>query len=166
MASKSDGKVDVCQWVRQNFPKDASCLDVGACDGVWHELLGNWLKMDAVEIFFPNVTNNRLADKYRNVLVGDIADIQYEHYDLVIFGDVIEHMTVEKAQAVLEYASGRCEDMIIAVPYLYQQDEIYGNKYEKHLQPDLTEELFLELYQNFEVLLKPNDSYCYWHKKK
>jgi hypothetical protein len=30
--------------------------------------------------------------------------------------------------------------MIISVPYEYEQDELYGNYHEKHLQPDINKE--------------------------
>ena len=167
MASKTDGKAVVCEWIRQNFPKGSTCLDVGACDGVWHDLLGDYLKMDACEIFKPNIHTYQLRYKYNYVFSGDIYDYWYGRnlYDLIIFGDVIEHMTIHRAQQVLDYAFDKCKDMIIAVPYLYPQDELEGNKYERHIQDDLTEDLFRIRYPKYEILCKPIDSYCYWHKK-
>lgn len=167
MASNIDGKEAICEWVRQHFPEGATCLDVGACDGLWFDMLGDYLKMDACEIFKPNVDRYKLQDKYNYVYIGDIYDYWYGRnlYDLIIFGDVIEHMTVLKAQQVLEYAHSRCRDLLISVPYLYPQGELYGNKYEKHLQPELTEGIFRQRYPRYEVLYKPNDYYCYWHKK-
>lgn len=167
MASYSDGKKEVCEWIRQNFPKGTTCLDVGACDGVWHDLLGDYLKMDACEIYAPNIEEHNLRNKYGYVFSGDIADYLYGNnlYDIIIFGDVIEHMGVLKAQQVLRYAHSRCKDMIIAVPYLYPQGELYGNKYERHVQSELTEHIFRLRYPDYEILHKPNDYYCYWHKK-
>ena len=165
MASFSDGKAEVCEWIRNNFPKGSTCLDVGACDGIWYDLLGDYLQMDACEIFEPNIQHNQLRDKYNFVFSGDIYDYWYgrNKYDLIIFGDVIEHMSVVKAQQVLEYARSRCKDMIVSVPYLYPQGELYGNKYERHIQSELTEEIFRIRYKNFKILFKPNDHYCYWH---
>lgn len=166
MPSYDAGKKEICEWIKQNFPKGASCLDVGACDGNWFDLLGDYLKMDACEIFEPNIEAHDLRSKYNYVFAGDIYDYWYGRnmYDLIIFGDVIEHMEVVKAQQVLAYAHGRCKDMIIAVPYMYKQGEMYGNKYEKHIQSELTEEIFKIRYPNYEILLKPNNGYCYWHK--
>lgn len=166
MASYEYGKAEVCEWIRQNFPKGSTCLDVGACDGVWFDLLGDHLEMDACEIFEPNIQQHRLNDKYNYVFSGDICDYLYGHgqYDLIIFGDVIEHMTVPKAQKVLTYAYERCKDMVVAVPYLYQQGELYGNTYEKHTQDELTEDIFVQRYPDYQILYKPNSQYCYWHK--
>lgn len=164
MASYEFGKAEVCEWVRRNFSKGDRCLDVGACDGNWFNRLGDHLMMDAIEVYEPYVAVNRLHSKYNSVIVGDITEYEYEWYDLIIFGDVIEHMTVEQAKKVLDYANPRCKDMIIAVPYLYKQDAINGNTYERHLQPELTEELFRQRYPGYSVLVRPNAQYGYWHK--
>lgn len=161
MGSYPYGKPDVCTWVRENFQRGSVLLDVGACDGKWRELLPEYT-MDAVEIFEPYA---RKLKGYRNVFVMDVAEIEYDWYDLVIFGDVVEHMTVEQAQTVLEYAKGHCRDMVVAVPWLYEQGEVDGNKWQAHLQSDLTPELFAERYPGFEVLHDTANGYCYYHKK-
>ena len=118
--------------------------------------------MDAVEIFEPNA--KRIQPLYGNVYNVDIFDFKYEWYDLIIFGDVIEHMTVERARAVLEYAWNRCKQMIVAVPFEYFQPPIYGNKWEEHIQNDLTRENFDERYPGFKVLWDNVEDYCYYIK--
>ena len=165
MGSYNWGKSDVTHWIKENFPEGSTCLDVGACDGIWHSWIGPHLVMDAVEAFGPNINFHNLTRKYRKVYEIDIDDFRYAHYDLIIFGDVIEHMEVEKAQRVLKYAWDRCDDMIIGVPYMYPQDELYGNPYEVHKQPDLTPEIFDERYPGFE-LIKGSYFYGYYHKRR
>ena len=164
MGSYNNGKDECCSYIRNNFPTSASILDVGACDGKWRRLLPEFPNMDAVEIFPQNAVQLINAGIYRYVFQADIRDFQYEHYDMVIFGDVIEHMSVAEAQAVLEYAKPRCRDMIIAVPFLWKQGIEYGNKWEIHVQDDLTPELFDERYPGYEVLCAPNVPYRYYHK--
>ena len=164
MGSNDLGKDFICGQIRSNFPFSASILDVGACDGKWRGLLPEYPNMDAVEAFGKNAAKLIFEGKYRNVFQADIRDFQYEWYDLIIFGDVIEHLTVAQAQRVLAYAKTRCKDMIIAVPFLFEQGPIYDNPYEVHLQADLTAENFKERFPGFEVMLKPTDSYCYYHK--
>ncbi len=164
MASYAYGKTEIVRWVKDHFPKGATCLDVGACDGKWSGLLGDYLEMDACEAFQPNIQKHELSKKYKRVYWGDICNLEYEHYDLIIFGDVIEHLTIGKAQKVLSYAKARCIDLIIAVPYEYPQDAIYGNPYERHIQDDLTPELFDKRYPGYEVLWA-NDDYAYYHRK-
>lgn len=163
MASYDYGKIEVVNYIYQNFTPGSTCLDVGACDGKWSALLGHYLTMDAVEIFAPNIIEHRLKSKYRRVWECDIYNFKYDHYDLIIFGDVLEHMTVERAQAVLEYARPRCCDLIIGVPFLYQQDAIYGNEYERHIQDDLTPEIFEGRYPGYELLIQPRGDYAYYH---
>lgn len=163
MASYDDGKRDVCEYITANFRQGSTCLDVGACDGKWCDLLGGWLTMDAVEVFEPNILYHHLDRKYHEVYACDIYDMTYDWYDLIIFGDVIEHMTVDRAQKVLRYAEQRCNDMIIGVPFMYVQPEIYGNKYEKHIQDDLTEEIFNKRYPGYEILLRARADYFYFH---
>lgn len=160
MASYDYGKVDVCNWIRKNIPKDATILDVGACDGKWRTLLSEYGEMYACEIFEPNA--DIISDMYNHVFVGDIYDYRYDHFNLVIFGDVIEHMPVPRAQAVLEYAKAHSDFIIVGVPFKYPQGSLYGNQYEEHLQPDLTMELFNERYPGFEVLAQPIPGYCYF----
>lgn len=166
MSSFYYGKDDVCKWVRENFPVSATVLDVGACDGNWRDRLPEYKSIDAVEVFKPNAVKLIEAGKYRYTFQADIRDFQYNWYDLIIFGDVIEHMSVPDAQAVLSYAYTRCKDMIVAVPFLLKQGAIYDNPYEVHVQDDLTRELFDQRYQGFEVLVDPGAcwNYMYYHK--
>ena len=161
MSSYDYGKPEICAWVRKHFPRSSTILDVGACDGKWRRLLPEYPNMDAVEAFEPNLQN---LQGYRDVFHADICDFSYAWYDLVILGDIVEHLSVEAAQNELEYARDRCRDMIVAVPFLYKQDAIYGNPYEVHIQDDLTPENFAERYPGFEVLLRARDNYCYYHK--
>lgn len=161
MSSYEYGKIEVCNWIRKNFAKDASILDAGACDGKWHHKLPEYRNMDAVEAYEPNL---KYLSGYRTVFHEDIRDFRFDYYDLIIFGDIIEHLTVEQAQAVLEYAKPRCRDMIIAVPFLYWQGALGGNPYEVHIQDDLTAENFEQRYPGFRVLHDPGHGYCYYHK--
>lgn len=161
MSSYPFGKDAVCAWIREHFPAGAEILDVGACDGIWRQLLPEYT-MDAVEIHGPNA--DRLHG-YRKVFRRDVDGLPYRRYDLILFGDVIEHMDVEKAQRVLAYARPRCRDMIVAVPFLYPQDAFGGNPWEKHLQPDLTAEIFAARYPGFSVLCDTGWNYCYYHKE-
>lgn len=162
MGSYNYGKIEICGWIRQHFDKDCTILDVGACDGKWRSLLVDYPNMDAVEIFQPNAEKIRYL--YDHVFVCDICDLYYKHYDLVIFGDMIEHLTPDDAKKVLDYANEHCTDLIISVPFQYKQDALYGNKYEIHIQDDLTPELFNERFPGYELLLKAAEDYAYYHK--
>ena len=164
MGSYDYGKADVCRWIRDNFTISATILDMGACDGKWRYLLPEYKNMDAVEAYRPFY--RKLGEKriYRNLWHADARTFEYQHYDLIIFGDIVEHMSPEDAKKMLDYAKPRCWDMIIAVPYLYPQDAGNGNKYDIHVQDDLTAELFEERYPGYSVLCAPTNDYRYYHK--
>ena len=164
MASYDDGKLQIVDWIQRTFEPGSTCLDVGACDGKWARLIGDHLVMDACEVWTPNIEEHHLPDLYRRVYNCSISALPYDWYDLIIFGDVIEHMSVVTAQSVLRYAKSKCKDMIIGVPFLYPQAEIYGNPYERHVQDDLTDELFRERYPGFTILLEARKDYFYYHK--
>lgn len=163
MASYDYGKDQIIDWIRRNFSQGETCLDVGPCDGKWSRLLDGYLKMDACEIYYPNILNNDLDRMYRKVYNLDICDLEYRHYDLIIFGDVIEHMSVERAQQALDYAMPRCRDLIVGVPYLYAQGALYGNQWERHIQDDLTPELFAARYPKLKLLYDTGRQYAYYH---
>lgn len=149
-----------------------SILDVGTCDGKWADLLHDaYIKanmvvaIDGIEAFKPNAA--RCLDKYDNMFVGSAVDYQYPRgmYDIVIFGDVLEHMAVCEAQYCVEYAIERVRDIIVGVPFLYPQGPIYGNPFERHIQDDLTLEVMAKRYPDLELLLQPTPNYAYYHAK-
>lgn len=166
MASYKDGKKEIREMILQEFPRGASCLDVGACDGEYWNLLNDHLVMDAVEVFIPNIERNHLIEKYNIVHPVNIVGFEYDFYDVIIFGDIIEHLTVKDAQAVLEYAKSHSNMVIVAVPFLYKQGPIYGNPYEEHIQFDLTDEVFRERYSGFKLAFSFNNKYGYYIHKR
>ena len=158
-------KEEIKQYLESKFEKDATILDVGAGSGTYLELLKDYFKtIDGVEAFLPNIIDNQLKERYHRLFHNDIKDLEYDYYDIIIFGDIIEHLEIEEANKVLRYAFDRCKEMIVAVPYCYPQGIEYGNIYEIHKQDDLTKENMLERYPYLE-LLYGNDYYGYYIKK-
>ena len=157
-------KDEIKEWIFENFDINSTILDVGAGSGTYYNLLHNNFKnIDCVEVYEPNIEYNDLNNKYRNVYNINILDFKYDWYDLIIFGDILEHLTIEDAQKVLKFALERCKNVIVAVPYMYVQNA-NENKYEEHLQPDLTKENVLIRYPELK-LLYGNDKYGYYIKK-
>lgn len=157
-------KQEVRNYLINMFDSKSKVLDVGAGEGTYYELLKDHFKLiDAVEVFKPNIIKYNLKRKYHKVYNINIKDFKYEYYDLIIFGDIIEHLEVEEAQKVLEYAYNHCKDMIVAVPYELEQGIEDNNIYEIHKQADLTHEIVLERYPYLKLLYK-NDIYGYYRK--
>ena len=162
MGSYDIGKKEAVEWIHMTIPKNGEILDVGVCDGKWRYLLSDYPNVDGVEIFLPNA--EKISWAYRTLYICDIYDLAYKHYDLVIFGDMLEHMTVDRAQAVLRYANEHADNILIAIPFHYEQDALYGNPYEVHIQSDLTPEAFEERYPGYTVLFRAAEDYCYYVK--
>ena len=160
-------KENIREYLERNYNKDSRILDVGAGEGTYCDLLKEYFSnIEGLEVFKPNIENYQLKDKYKKVYNIDIKDFIYPYrYDIVIFGDIIEHLEVEEAQKVLEYAKEMCTEMIVAVPYQYKQGIEYGNVYEIHKQDDLTPQIMSERYPYLE-LLYGNSEYGYYILRK
>ena len=140
------GSIIVSYHIRHNFdPEITEILDVGAGWGKYKKLLPEY-QMDAVEIWKPYIEQEKLHDLYRQVFPVDICDIHDIFYDVIIMGDVLEHIERSQAVKIMERLKKSCKQLYLVVPYQYHQDEVNGNKYEIHLQGDLTDELIKELY--------------------
>lgn len=154
--SWADFDPDVLSFVRQHFPdKSASILDVGAGGGKYRRLLAEYPNMDALEVWEEYVNEEGLRGLYRQVHIADIRYFNPQHYNLVIFGDVIEHLTRVEARLVLENWARHCDNFLISVPYLNEQgwQQFGHNRHEEHLQPDLTREVMLAEYPMVKLLI-------------
>lgn len=140
------------------FANDIQILDVGCGSGGYFELLNLYYpNIDGIEIYPNYVQMFNLDTKYRRLIIGDILQQDLTEWEYFIMGDVIEHLSYEEALQLIEkiHKSGRF--MMVAVPYLFKQDEEYGNIHEIHKQPDLTKEIFLERYPCMKFLFGDNN---------
>ena len=133
--------------------------------GTYYNLLHDYFTtFDGVEAFANNIEKYNLRNKYRNVYNEDIKNFKFEYYDIIIIGDVLEHLTIEEAQKALKYCEQRCKQLIVAVPYMLPQDAVENNIYEIHKQPDLTKENMKERYPSLKLLIG-NSDYGYYVKQ-
>lgn len=141
----------VREYVTMRYPPSTTILDVGAGRGKYRDLLLEYTNVDAVEVFEPVVDVERLRDRYRHVYVADVVELvlaaePLSHYDVVVMGDVLEHVDVENARYVLDAFLERGSDVIVVVPYLFPQGEEDGNVHQCHIQDDLTIDVMSERY--------------------
>lgn len=152
-------------YLIEQFDRDATILDVGPGCGTYYNLLHDYFNtFDGVEAFAPNIDKYNLRSKYRNVYNKDIKDFEFNYYDIIIIGDVLEHLSIKDAQKVITYCEKRCKQLIVAVPYMMPQDAVEGNIYEIHKQSDLTMENMKERYPSLKLLIH-NSDYGYYVKK-
>ena len=147
-------KSDTKNYITKKYNNTVRILDIGAGCGTYSDLLKNegFDNIDCVEAFHDYVIKFELASKYKNVFEGDVTElnIDFSNYDLVILGDVLEHINTKDAQALLQKIGN--VNTIVGVPFNAPQGEHFGNSYEIHLQEDLTFVNFFERYQNFSPL--------------
>jgi hypothetical protein len=138
--------IEVAWLVRQVTPTDKKILDIGSGWGKYRWLLPEY-EFDAAEVWEPYVKQHNLDSYYGNVFIGEAVKYNYPYrYGAVILGDVLEHMSVEDAQQVLDTAYRNSDLVVVAVPFLHPQGEEEGNCFEIHLQEDLTETVMTERY--------------------
>lgn len=158
-------KQEIKKYIINHFKSTDAVLDIGAGCGTYSMLLEGYFKnIDAIEAYLPNIKNHNLEKKYNNVYNIDIQHFKFDYYDLIIMGDVLEHLTIKEAQEVLKYILPKCKQIIVAIPYQLKQEEVENNLYEIHKQPDLTRQNMKERYPDLE-LLYGNQIYGYYIKK-
>jgi hypothetical protein len=136
--SHSQGKDVALNWYRQIAPK--TVVDVGAGSGTYARLMrpadngqAMWV---AVEVWHPYIDQFDLFASYDFVFLRDARELRASEFkaDLVIFGDVLEHMTCGEARSVLAAARVHAANIIVSIPVLHlDQDDVNGNPYERHV---------------------------------
>lgn len=144
---------DVKQYLVENFDPSSTILDIGCGHGFYIKLLkDHFQKFDAVEVWQPYIEEYKLTEMYDNVFNVNILDFEFDHYDIIIMGDILEHLSREDAKNLLNRLKEKCKELIVVVPYYLPQDEVFGNKYEIHLQPDLDDAIMAEHYPMLEMI--------------
>jgi len=141
------------KYLTDEFSPESVILDIGAGEGTFYDLLNDHFSIfDGVEIWEPYIEKYDLKSKYRNVYNMDIMDFEFESYDIIIMGDTLEHISRENGVKLIPYLAERCKELIVVVPFLLPQGEVFGNIYEAHLQPDLYFDIMDEFYPDLELM--------------
>jgi hypothetical protein len=124
---------------------DRVVLDVGAGSGKWGRLLFRKVKkIIALEVWKPHVVDDKLAQVYDEIVVGDVRNfVRWDEVDAIILGDVLEHLCREDALALVETVKSRGIAAYLTVPIseCAQDGAVYGNPFETHLDQWSHEEL-------------------------
>jgi SAM-dependent methyltransferase len=140
-------KHQIKEYLTKNFSSDDTVLDIGCGQGDYYEMLkDHFKKIDAVEIWEPYIEEFKLKEKYQNLFNIDIMDFDFDYYDIIIMGDILEHLSRENAVKLLNKLIHKCKQLIVVVPYLLPQETVFGNVYEKHLQPDIDDRIMETYY--------------------
>ena len=151
--------------------KPTSILDVGAGAGKNGKLirnLGYTGNLECIEPTSSYITDFNLKSVYDTVHHTDLKtfiDTQYKfQYDLVIFGDVLEHLFRSTVIDYLDYFLYKSKWIIIIWPTNMPQNDVGNNKYEIHKSNfkinDLTEKFDVQFYlKNFLSYICNNSSF-------
>lgn len=116
----------------------ASVLDVGPGAGTYSRLLRPAMPGSvwaALEVHLPYVAQYRLASLYDQIVVGDARDeANWSDADLIILGDVLEHVNHEDGIAMWDRARRHGKHVLLSLPIVvWAQGAVGGNTHEAHL---------------------------------
>ena len=130
-------KADIRDWLRMLRP--ATILDVGAGSGTYSRLFRHvlpWSTWVAVEVHEPYVERFQLKLHYDQVMVMDALDLEIgpNAFDVVLLGDVLEHLPEDQAADLLIRSwDWSAKGLIVSVPLGdCPQGEVDGNDHETH----------------------------------
>jgi 2-polyprenyl-3-methyl-5-hydroxy-6-metoxy-1,4-benzoquinol methylase len=138
--SSSKGKRIIQDWFN-NLPIQ-SVLDIGPGWGTYSSLYRNSQQLwHAVEINAPYVERFQLFNLYDEIFIEDIRTfILFRHYDVIICGDVLEHMANDEAVEVLDKLFNYADHIIVSIPLDAETnappgtgDVDWNNPYELHV---------------------------------
>jgi len=155
--SSKNGKVWTKQKITELIQGPANILDIGCGQGTYKNLFAdnelvstcNWT---AVEVWEPYIKKFNLAEKYNRVINQDARNLDWSclgSWDLIFMGDVLEHMTKEESQQLVDTALNHTRWILISIPIVYlPQGADHGNQYEIHVKPDWSDQEVRESFPN------------------
>jgi hypothetical protein len=149
--------------------KPISILDVGAGAGKNGKLVrqtGYDYQLDCLEPTNNYISEYNLTSIYNTVYpynISQFIDSLYKfNYDLVIFGDVLEHLFRSQVIDYIDYILYKCKWVIVIWPNNMPQDDYGNNPYEIHRSNftihDLTSKFDVQFYLKDFVYYNNNDS--------
>jgi hypothetical protein len=115
-------------------------LDVGPGVGTYGSMIREQMeveRLDAVEVWAPYIERYRLQEIYDRVMVCDVRFWNEFSYDVVILGDVLEHLSFDESVDLWQKISEQAGAVLLSIPIVhYPQGSLEGNPYEAHLVTD------------------------------
>lgn len=134
----------VLGWFQEKNWTPKTVLDVGCGAGANLEFYKPWWpesKWTGLEIFPPYVGMYDLSYRYDSLIMVGVQHHEDFAYDVVIFGDVLEHLEKKESWQVLNRAIEQAGAVVVALPVVhYPQGALHGNPWETHLSDWCVEE--------------------------
>jgi hypothetical protein len=115
-------------------------VDIGPGAGTYSDLARAHTRgamWKAVEAWAPYIAEHGLWQKYDHVIVADVRHVDLHSIayapDLVIIGDVLEHLEKAEARSVLRLLQAWADNVLVSIPLAHHpQEAVGGNWFEIH----------------------------------
>lgn len=137
--SSESGKPAIHDIMRRIKPK--SGLDIGAGCGTYAHLFPD-VRWDGIEVWEPYVEQFGLKNLYDCIMVGDARKVKppRTRYDVIMAGDVLEHMSADDAAKLLRKLRKLAPYIVVSIPLGHYPQGVFGeNPYEEHVKDDWTD---------------------------
>lgn len=155
--STRTGKKESITYIKEHLPQDSEILDVGFGRGIYALLLREegYKHIDGVDVYDKGIKELEIDKIYNNIYIEDIRKFNFDKYDLIILGDVLEHLTLTDAQKLLTtwIEGDKTDHLLISIPYELKQNPT-ENPYEKHLQDNITPKYMREHYPYLKLIFE------------
>jgi hypothetical protein len=138
------------QWFADRLEeiKPQTALDAGPGRGIYGTIIASITpecRVTGVEVWEPYVKQYNLANIYDELVIHDIREHDDFDFDLVIFGDIMEHMTAEEAITLWERSAQQARWGYLSIPIIHHpQEPLDGNPYEEHIDEDWSHERVMD----------------------
>lgn len=144
--SSESGKAAI-RWVWSRIPH-ATALDIGCGSGTYARMFPD-AEWTGFEIWEPYVEKFGLRGLYKTLVIADAvnAELPDHDYDVAVLGDVLEHLSLDRAKRLFDRVRERAVVTIVSIPLgQYPQDGFEGNPFEAHVTDDWTVDKVVEAF--------------------
>ena len=125
-------------------------IDVGPGSGTYGRIVRDVAPeatLIGVEVWEPYIDEFALRSIYDEIVIVDAREFTDWESDLVIFGDVLEHMAESDALKLWEAASASASKILMSIPIIhYPQCAEHGNPFEVHVVEDWSHDRVLDTF--------------------
>jgi len=157
--SLQSGKAETLAWFKGNESSVNTIVDIGPGSGTYIRLVreeagccvnARWI---GVEIWEPYIKQFNLDQRYDLILNQDVRNVDWNELkpDVVIAGDVLEHMTKSDAVILVDKILTIAQTLIVSIPirYMPQDEHAYENPHEAHIKDDWSHEEVLDTWGSY-----------------